>query len=363
MSSRHSWIALSLVPGVGVTAFWRLVAHFSTPQAVLQASPQELMQVSGLRESSLHGLGNQGPLAQRVEAELTGIARLGGEVLVWGDENYPEALARLTDPPPVLYTIGDSSLLHGPALAVVGSRAASSYGLRVAAQLSAQLAAAGVVIVSGLAAGIDAAAHRGALTAGKTVAVLGCGLDKVYPKQNARLYEEIAAHGVLVSEYPLGTRPDGFRFPARNRIIAGLVSGVVVVEAARKSGSLITAQIALDYGRDVFAVPGQMDSCKSEGCHLLIKTGANLVLGVEDILKEIGLQQAESSAIPGSRTAAVTEPETERVFRSIDVYPVAKDELVDATGLEAGRINELCLMLELEGLVENLPGNRVRRIA
>ncbi len=274
--SRHSWIALSLVPGLGVTTFWRLLRHFSSPEAVLAAPVRELRRIPGVREPYIAGLLQEG-WQQRADDEVMRLEKNGGQVLVWGDKAYPQVLTQLVDPPPVLYGLGDLSLLQQPALAVVGSRAASSYGLRMAGAIGSKLAGAGVVVVSGLAAGVDAAAHRGALSAGGTIAVLGCGLDRVYPRQNRELYKDIAAKGLLLSEYPLGTTPDAFRFPARNRIIAGISRGVVVVEAAKRSGALITAQIALDHGREIFAVPGQMDSCKSEGCHLLIRSGAALV--------------------------------------------------------------------------------------
>ncbi|PIE72819.1 MAG: DNA-protecting protein DprA [Deltaproteobacteria bacterium] len=362
--SRQSWITLSLVAGLGVTTFWRLVAHFSTPQAVLEASARELLRVKGVRQSSLKGLLERDRTNNLAEPELVRLDRLGGRALVWGDDCYPALLTRLTDPPPVLYCLGNLGLLQKPSVAVVGSRAASSYGLRTAANLADGLARAGVVVVSGLAAGIDAAAHRGALAAADaTVAVLGCGLDRIYPRQNGELYREIATKGLLISEYPLGTRPDGYRFPARNRIIAGMAAGVIVVEAARKSGSLITAQMALDFGREVFAVPGQIDSCKSEGCHLLIKSGASLVLDVGDILDELGFCRQNVIKDSSEKVSIHREEQAARLLQALDSYPVGKDELVEKTGLAVERINELCLVLELEGVVENLPGGQVRRIS
>ncbi len=366
--SREDWVALSLVPGLGVTTFWRLLEHFSSPQAVLNVQAQQLAQLPAKYQRAKEAL-LKGGWQKRAAAEIMRLEKYGGRVLVWGDREYPQALTQLADPPPVLYGLGDFSLLQKPLLAVVGSRAASSYGLRMASAIGRELAQAGVVVVSGLAAGIDAAAHKGALaagkTAGKTVAVLGCGLDHIYPRQNSGLYKNIAAKGLLLSEYPLGTKPEAFRFPARNRIIAGMASGVVVVEATRKSGSLITAQIALDYGRDVFAVPGQMDSVKSEGCHLLIRSGATLVTGVADILADSQITPAtmqQKSSKEWQELPASGESESERVLRLLDVYPVAKDELVERSGLDVKRINELCLLLELEGLIENLPGERVCRV-
>ncbi len=358
-----SWVGLSLVPGLGVTTFWRLLEHFSSPCNVLNASRQELQRISGTQRYLENLLA--GGWRQRAEEEIARLEKYGGRVLVWGDADYPPALMQLTDPPPVLYGRGNFSPLKAPAVAVVGARAASSYGLRMADLLAKALAQAGVVVVSGLAAGVDAAAHRGALFNGRTVAVLGCGLDKIYPRQNGELYQEIVAKGLLLSEYPLGTRPDAFRFPARNRIIAGIAQGVVVVEATRKSGSLITAQIALDYGRDIFAVPGQLDSLKSEGCHALIRAGAALVSSVDDILTDMGIAvghgagQREKS--PQKRSSS-RGSDVEKIYRLIDAYPVTKDELVEKSGLDAQHINEICLILEMDELIESLPGERIRRI-
>ncbi len=360
-SSRHSWIALSLVPGLGVTTFWRLLRHFSSPQAVLAASLRQLRQVPGVREQYLQGLQQDG-WQKRAYDEVTRLENSGGRALVWGDSDYPQALTQLEDPPPVLYGLGDFSLLQQPLLAVVGARAASSYGLRMADVIAKALAQAGVVVVSGLAAGIDAAAHRGALSAGATIAVLGCGLDRVYPRQNSALYREIAAKGLLLSEYPLGTKPDAFRFPARNRIIAGISQGVVVVEAAKKSGSLITAQIALDHGREIFAVPGQMDSFKSEGCHLLIRSGAVLVSRAEDVLADLGMEAGQGWQQPRQEMSASGELAAERLLQLLDTYPVARDELIEKSGIDAQRISEICLLLELDGKIESLPGERIRRI-
>ncbi|HSL39406.1 MAG TPA: DNA-processing protein DprA, partial [Desulforhopalus sp.] len=246
------------------------------------------------------------------------------------------------------------------------SRAATTYGRRVAFSLARELATQGVTVTSGLALGIDSEAHAGAVAGGgNTVAVLGCGLDVVYPLANRQLYRKIAEAGALLSEYPLGTKPEGFRFPARNRIIAGLSSGVVVVEATRKSGSLITAQIALDYGREVFAVPGQVDSCKSEGTHWLLQQGARLVQGVDDILPEIGRipsgglggAAGQGRAVPstGLDPAAVT------LLELLETYPQGRDELIEKTAFSPARVSELLLFLEIEGLVEILPGNLVRK--
>ncbi|NLB07392.1 MAG: DNA-protecting protein DprA, partial [Desulfobulbaceae bacterium] len=245
-------------------------------------------------------------------------------------------------------------------------RAASDYGRRVAALLAGDLAAQGLTVVSGAAYGIDAAAHRAALVAGgRTAAVLGCGVDVAYPRTHADLLREIADQGVLLSEYPLGTRPEGFRFPARNRIISGLVQGVVVVEATEKSGSLITARLALDQGREVFAVPGRIDSPKSTGAHRLIQQGARLVQTVQDILDELSWEGRLAAPVPAmapDAPRARLAPGEQSLLDSLDTYPRDIDTLVRQTGLPVGEIHALLLQLELSGLVRQLPGKLYERV-
>ncbi len=279
---------------------------------------------------------------------------------------YPPALLSIADPPVLLYCRGSLSCLEHTALAIIGSRSATEYGKRVSAKLATQLAALGITVVSGAAYGIDASAHRGALDAGgATVAVLGCGIDVVYPRPHSGLYQEIVDSGLLLSEYPLGTPPEGFRFPARNRIISGLVRGVIVVEATRKSGSLITAALAVEQGRDVFAVPGRIDSPKSAGTHCLIQQGACLVQSVDDILAEIAWHST------GSRDTAGTEPlnaasapssEEKVLLDTLEPYPMDIDSLIRKTGLAAVEIHALLLQLELKGLIRHLPGQQYERV-
>ena len=273
-------------------------------------------------------------------------------------------LGQISDPPPVLYTYGREDLLRGCCLGIVGSRAASSYGRRIAFSLAERIARASVTIVSGLAMGIDVEAHRGALSvSGGTVAVLGCGLDIVYPMQNAKTFRRIRDEGLLVSEYPLSTPPDGFRFPARNRIIAGMSQGVMVVEAAKKSGSLITAQLAIDEGREVFAVPGQVDSFKSEGTHWLLKQGAKLVQTAEDVLEELRPEGLfESGIATGTAMPSAMNPDALKLLNRLDSVACPRNELIVRSGLPSGRVNEILLFLELDGLVEVLPGDELRRI-
>jgi DNA processing protein len=361
------WIALSLVPGLGVSSYWRLLDRLETPQRVFGAPRDELQRIAGVRDCHLAGLFSGVDYHQQARAELHRLTSIGGFALVFSDDDYPPLLRRLPDPPPVLFGMGRRDLLKAVAVAVVGSRAATGYGRKVAFTLGEQLAAAGFTVVSGLALGIDAQAHAGALHGGgATAAVLGCGIDIVYPRLNRPLFDKIRDNGVLLSEYPLGTQPEGFRFPARNRIIAGMSGGVVVVEAAKRSGSLITAQIALDCGREVFAVPGHIDSCKSEGAHWLLKQGAKLVQGVSDIVEEMG----GAVKVGASRRETTThhaepelEPDAARLLSLIDTYPQARETLLATSTLAPARLNQLLLVLELDGHVEVLAGDRVRKRA
>ncbi len=366
MAEILDWVSLSLTPGLGVSGYWRLVDHLGGPDRVLSSSRHDLLQVPGIRAGQVAGLGQSGPLYRRGEQELVQLAGFGGQAINPEDEAYPNLLRQISDPPPVLYVYGRTELLNGCCLAIVGSRAASGYGRRVAFSLAAHLAEMSVTIVSGLALGVDVEAHNGALSVGGgTVAVLGCGLDVVYPAQNTKIFRSIRESGALVSEYPLATRPEGFRFPARNRIIAGMSQGVVVVEAARKSGSLITAQFALDEGREVFAVPGQVDSFKSEGTHWLLKQGAKLVQTAEDVLEELRPgRPLEKADFPDNRAeiSPILEPDALFLLNSLDSYACSRDALITKSGFSTGRVNELLLFLELDGFVEILPGDEVRRV-
>lgn len=367
MADILDWVSLSLVPGLGVTGQRRLVDFFDGPDGVLLSSAKERSRVPGLRAEALLGLSDVGTVRDRGEKELERLAGLGAQAICLDDPDYPSLLRQINAPPPVLYVQGRSEILGTCCLAIVGSRAATSYGHRIASTLARDLAAQGVTVVSGLALGIDGCAHAGALSvSGGTVAVLGCGLDVVYPRQNHSLYEQIRESGLLVTEYPLGTRPEAFRFPARNRIIAGMSYGVVVVEAARKSGSLITAVLALDEGRDVFAVPGQVDSFKSAGAHWLLQQGAKLVLCAEDIIEELPLCSGIESGIKDGAEVvprpSTLDSEILVLLEKIDPYSMKRDSLIASSGLTPGRVAEFLLLLELEGLVEMLPGDEVRRV-
>lgn len=366
IESTLDWLSLSLVPGLGLGGAWRLLHHFNTPSAVLQSSVLKLSEVEGLRKSQVKGLFSGTDWYENGETELKRLQSFGAHVICYESSLYPPLLKQLVDPPLLLFVLGDPGILTEKSVAIVGSRAATAYGRRTSFQLAEALADFSLTVVSGLALGIDTEAHRGTMSGGgNTVAVLGCGLDIIYPKQNRSLYTEIAKHGAVVSEYPLGTRPEGFRFPARNRIIAGMSSGVVVVEAARKSGSLITAQIALDIGRDVFAVPGQVDSFKSEGAHWLLQQGAKLVLSASDIADEFGISRGEGINVKSrefSEEIRGLDPDAFTLLQFIEPYAMGRDDLIELAKMVPARVSELLLFLELEGFIEILPGDQVRRI-
>ncbi|WP_163337029.1 DNA-processing protein DprA [Desulfopila sp. IMCC35008] len=366
MSACLDWVRLSLLPGLGPTGLWRLIHRFGSPSEVLKQPLEKLKKVEGLQARQLKGFHAVKQCGEQAKYQLDNIGQAGGRVLSWDDSDYPGLLRQIPDPPPVLYVIGNVSLLTNCCVAMVGSRSATAYGRRIAASFAEKLSAAKVTVVSGLALGIDSEAHAGALAeAGSTVAVLGCGVDVVYPKQNKQLFGQIREYGLVVSEYPLGTRPEGFRFPARNRIIAGLSRGVVVVEAARKSGSLITAQLALDFGREVFAVPGQVDSFKSEGAHWLIQQGAQLVISTEDVINGVRFSHdfsEGSGGVAAEDSGEEIDPERARLLQVLEPYPQSLDEVLVKAELTVSKGSEHLLMLELDGLVEMGPGDLVRRI-
>lgn len=365
MTAILDWISLCLAPGLGSVGLWRLIDHFGSPDRVLNAAPSDLHKVPGIQAKQITALASPELLRQKARDELELLEKKGCLAVSCDDNEYPNLLRQISDPPPLLFLKGRKELLASSCLAVVGSRASTAYGRRTAYSLAASLSSS-LTIVSGMALGIDTEAHSGALAAeGDTIAILGCGLDVIYPYQNRRLYEQICESGLLVSEYPLGTTPDGFRFPARNRIIAGLSLGVLVVEAARKSGSLITAQMALDAGREVFAVPGQVDSFKSEGAHWLLKQGAKLVQSDMDVLEELRLEPRNFSGQnkEGASVASLgLDPMALHLLASIEPYPQPREKLMAVAGFPPARLSELLLLLELEGLIEMLPGDAIRRI-
>jgi DNA processing protein len=359
----EDWLTLTSLPGLGCTLIKRLLEQTGCPGDLLRRGKLAAT-VPGVGPRLASMLADAGQVAaarQKARRELERLGQSDASLLSLGSPEYPELLRNLPDPPTLLYGRGDLDALHQPAVAVIGSRAATDYGRRVASDLAGQLSAMGLVVVSGAAYGIDCAAHHGALRAGgRTVAVLGCGVDVVYPRTHSDLLRKIAGQGLLLSEYPLGTPPEGFRFPARNRIISGLVKGVVVVEATEKSGSLITARLALDQGREVFAVPGRIDSPKSAGAHRLIQQGAHLVQTVDDIIEGLawagctGPSMPSAESVDGRRDGVSAA--ARRLLDCLDVYPRDIDALARITELPATELPALLLQLELQGLVRQLPG-------
>lgn len=343
-----------LLPGAAKRV-WHLVERFGSPAGAWKAGEKQLTETGGFTPQGAHEL----VLRRRginPEAVMALLEKKGIAFLHHGGPDYPEILANIFDPPPGLFVRGSILEIDSRAVAMVGSRKATRYGLGVAAKLAGDLAVAGVTVVSGMARGIDTAAHKGALAAGgRTVAVLGCGVDVIYPRENEDLMEEIASRGALISEFPPGTRPQPWHFPVRNRIISGLSEAVVIVEAAERSGALITADFALDQGRDVLAVPGNITSEMSRGPNRLIRQGARPVENAGDILEEMGLDRLfrkEETVRPG----VALSPEEEAISRVLTFEPRTLDSLVELSGLPAQKVLVALTFLEMKRLARQLPG-------
>lgn len=350
-ASLASWITLSQTPGLGNEGLLRLLQAFGSAEAVLQASVSSLSKhikpavaraiAGGVDEAAL------APVAAWLDDPLN-------RILTIADAQYPQALLNIADPPFLLYVKGNPDLLNVPTLAVVGSRNATTQGIRNAEAFAKAASDASLCIVSGMAHGIDAAAHLGGLQgAGSSIAVVGTGLDKVYPAANRELAHRLAQVGAIVSEFPLGTPPLPANFPRRNRIISGLSLGCLVVEASVQSGSLITARMALEQGREVFAIPGSIHSPQSRGCHALIKQGAKLVESAQDILDELGYRPEATV-----RTATQEHP----LFAHLGFDPLDAESLSQLSGLTIAELSAILLQLELDGHIASLPGGLYQRI-
>lgn len=356
------WLALKRINGLGNTAIRSLIDHFSSVPRLFEASSGELSQIPGIKMKTIDEFKRFNDW-ESVEQECKKLAKIGGYIVTYQDPEFPTLLKNIDDYPAFLYVKGT---LHPQDvnIAIVGSRRATSYGLLTAEKLSRDLVHAGITIVSGMARGIDAAAHRGAIAArGRTMAVLGSGLDVVYPPEHRDLYTAISTQGAVISEFSLGTPPRSTNFPYRNRLISGMSWGVVVVEATDKSGSLITAHFAAEQGRGVFAVPGEIDSPGSRGTHKLLKDGATIVERVEDILEEIRPQLPAYTPIlekrAGKETPQIDAPVTEREAQLLSLLgrqPVHRDTLMRESGLSAPDVLSTLLTLELKGIITKLPG-------
>ena len=347
------WVGFNKVPGIGAARLRALLDYFGDLETAWNASAHDLRQAALDRRSLDNLLQVRDKLD--LEAEMERLDRAGVRVLTWDDPDYPPNLRQVYNAPPVLYVRGCLDKRDEWAVAVVGTRRASVYGKEAARMVGTGLAQAGVTVISGLARGIDTVAHRTALDAGgRTVAVLGCGVDVIYPAQNARLAAEIVERGALVSEYALGTRPDARNFPPRNRIISGLALGTVVVEADLGSGALITAGFAAEQGREVFAVPGNIFARGNRGTNDLIKQGAKMVCGVADILEELNLTMVSEQA---QVRAVIPENETEAVLlEHLSAEPVHVDALGRAVKLPIAQVSSTLALMELKGMVRQVGG-------
>jgi DNA processing protein len=359
--SDDSWLLLGLATGLRGCHVDTLLERFGRIDNALAVSEVELAR-AGLPTRTVHAINN--PDQRLIEQCQAWLALPGNSLVTWGANEYPLLLSDLPDAPPLLFVRGDTDALTLPQLAIIGSRSATRGGMETARRFATHLGNAGFSIASGLAAGIDAAAHRGALDAsGRTVAVCGTGPDVVYPKQNARLADDIAERGALITEFPPGTPPRRAQFPQRNRLIAGLSVGTLVVEAGQRSGALITARLASEYGREVFAVPGSIHSPTARGCHQLIRSGAKLVESSDDIMEELPGMLARLSEFAEQNGDAATparsdgrDQEYQRLLKFMGWDPVTVNTIVERSGLTAEEVSSMLLILELEQRVEPLAG-------
>jgi DNA processing protein len=358
MNSTEASIALNMVPGVGPVRLRRLLEVFETPEQVLLARGGQLQAVDGIGTEVAEAISHW---QEKVDlpAELARIREFGARVITTESAEYPRMLREISNPPIVLYVWGELTERDNHAIGVVGSRQTSHYGLDSAKKLSYQLAYAGLTVVSGLARGIDTAAHQGALAAqGRTVAVIGSGLMDLYPPENKGLAEKIAASGAVISEFPMTFPPSPQTFPYRNRIVAGWGSGVLVVEAGQKSGALITATQALEQGRLVYAVPGQIDRPTSIGSNRLIQQGAKLVTGAADILDDLNILFREPAKTAVTKAATALSADEEAILATVDVAETPLDLIVTKSGLPMPKVASTLLALEMKRLVKQLPGQQ-----
>lgn len=339
----------------------KLLERFPDPLSAWETGSGELGSILGWTRAQQEEFGFKRKRLQ-VEEYWEKMQQQGINLLMHFDEQYPQNLRNIYDPPMLLYHKGSLTTFPREGIAIVGTRKATSYGKLVAQNLAKELTAMGLLVVSGLARGIDSAAHRGALEMGSTVGVLGCGLDVVYPRENARLQQEVSAHGAILSEYPPGSSPDAWHFPARNRIISGLSLGVVVVEAEEKSGSLITVDSALEQGREVFAVPGNIFCPGSKGTHKLLKQGAAIVTCAQDVIAELGLDNLFPTIETKKRTPQGLSSQEQAVLRLLDGEALAIDELALRSKLDTGTLLAVLTYLEIKGLIKQVGGQNFQLV-
>ncbi len=365
------WLALGLTPGLGPRLAGKLLREFGKPEAIFAASLTSL-EARGLTAEAAQAVHSQQPLRD-AEKELANVRALGCRLLTWDEPAYPKRLLEIYDPPPLFYVRGNVDLLDRYSIAIVGTRRPTPYGVQMAEKLAHDLAERGLVIVSGLARGIDASAHKGALAAarGTTIGVLGTGLDVVYPKENKKLYEQIAERGTLISEFPIGSFPAPQNFPIRNRVIAGMALGVVVAEGAQYSGSLITARLGMEFGREVYGVPGNATHPASFGPNQLIKQGAKLVTGWEDVVEELPTDiRAElfpAEQVSHEERATLLQqtfsPAEQSLYGLLSIdQPRHVDELVELSGLSSSETLATLFELEMKNAIRQLPGKHFVRV-
>jgi len=371
-TERASWLAVHRTPGVGASTFLKLLSIFEHPQKILEASHTKLASCS-LRKKSIDYL--RAPDWQQVEKDCEWLEANQATVLTLTDDAYPTLLKEIADPPPLLFVMGDKSLLLSEQLAMVGSRTPTPMGLKTAEDFAKNLAEVGWTLTSGLALGIDTACHQGALEAqnGRTIAVVGTGIDRVYPARNRDLAHQITQKGAIISEFPLGTAPVPGNFPRRNRIISGMSRGVFVVEAALRSGSLITAKQALEQGREVFALPGSIHNPLSRGCHSLIRQGAKLVETAEHIYEELieilpyrphlSTETHFNENGADSETALELDADYQNVLTHVGFEPTAVDTVVERSGLTADAVCSMLLVLELQGCIVSTQGGHYCKLS
>lgn len=361
MDSREALIALNMIEHVGPVRVRQLLEHFGDATSILRASRSQLLQVRGIGDDTAEAIANW-EKAVDLTSELKRVQEFGCHVLTQSDEEYPALLREIYDPPIVLYVKGRLTAKDRNSIALVGSRRTTHYGIETARKLAYQLGYVGVTVVSGGARGIDTAAHQGALSAkGRTVCVLGTGINIVFPPENAELFERVAARGAVLTQYPFNRNGDKQSFAIRNRIVAGMTLGTMVVEANLTSGALITANFAVEYGRQVFAVPGRIDSPQSKGCHDLIKKGAKLCEGAEDVLSEFeylfpASNRPASPAESGALPALELSENERRIYDTLSKEEAPMDEVIRRSGLPASAVSVTLLGLEMKRLIKQLPG-------
>ena len=367
----QGWLALGLTPGLGARLAGKLLRQFRTPEAIFHASLTSL-EACGLMAASAQAIHSQQPL-QAAEQELARVRAFGCHLISWDDATYPSRLLEIYDPPPLLYVRGNIELLARHSIAIVGARKPTPYGVQVAEKLGRDLAERGLVIVSGMARGIDACAHQGALAAAKgaTIGVLGTGIDVIYPKENKKLYASIAERGALISEFKMGAFPAPQNFPMRNRVIAGMALGVVVVEGAQYSGSLITARLGMEFGREVYGVPGNVTQPLSFGPNQLIRQGAKLVSGWEDVVEELPtdiraelLPPEQASSEERATLLEGSLSPTEKTLFALLMIEQARhvDELVDLSGLSSSEVLAALFEMEMKSAIRQLPGKHFVKV-